>query len=61
MDPYRYLQQVSELFDTLDDKQQINTVLDELEYIYELLDPELQSLASDMIERLTRKLQTLED
>ena len=38
--PYRYLEQVSELFDTLNTREQINQVIDELEFLFDLIDPE---------------------
>ena len=57
LDPYAYMQQVAGALDRLDDRAQINTVLDELEYLYEVLDPELQPLADDLLERLRRRLE----
>ena len=56
VDPYAYMQQVAGVVDTLTDRDRINTILDELEYLYEVLDPELQPLADDLIERLRRRL-----
>jgi len=57
VDPYAYMQQVAGVVDTLTDRDRINTILDELEYLYEVLDPELQPLADDLIERLRRRLE----
>jgi len=57
VDPYAYMQQVAGVVDTLSDRDRINTILDELEYLYEVLDPELQPLADDLIERLRRRLE----
>jgi hypothetical protein len=57
VDPYAYLQQVAGALDSLNDRERINTILDELEYLYEVLDPELQPLADDLIERLRRRLE----
>jgi hypothetical protein len=51
------MQQVAGVIDRLDDRAQINTILDELEYLYEVLDPELQPLADGLIERLRRRLE----
>jgi hypothetical protein len=51
------MQQVAGVVDTLNDRDRINTILDELEYLYEVLDPELQPLADDLIERLRRRLE----
>ena len=39
LDPYAYMQQVAGVLDGLDDRARINTILDELEYLYEVLDP----------------------
>ncbi len=57
--PYKYLEQVSELFDSLNTREEINQVLDELEFLFDLIDPEFQDQVSDLISRLTRRLQEL--
>jgi len=57
--PYKYLEQVSELFDTLNTREEINQVLDELEFLFDLIDPEFQNQVSDLISRLTKRLQEL--
>jgi ribosome assembly protein YihI (activator of Der GTPase) len=57
VDPYAYMQQVAGVLDRLDDRAQINTILDELEYLYEVLDPELQPLADGLMDRLRRRLE----
>jgi hypothetical protein len=58
--PYKYLEQVSELFDTLNTREEINQVLDELEFLFDLIDPEFQDQVSDLIGRLTKRLQELD-
>jgi len=58
--PYKYLELVSELFDTLNSCEEINQVIDELEYLYDLIDPEFQDQVSDLINRLTQRLQELD-
>ncbi|NNF95744.1 MAG: hypothetical protein HKM94_02305 [Halobacteria archaeon] len=58
--PYKYLEQVSELFDTLNTREEINQVLDELEFLFDLIEPEFQDQVSDLISRLTRRLQELD-
>lgn len=58
--PYKYLQQVSELFDTLTTREEINQVLDELEFMFDLIDPEFQDQVSELINRLTQRLQELD-
>ena len=56
IDPYAYLQQVAGALDRLRQRQEIEVVLDELEYLYEVLDPELQHLADDLIGQLRQRL-----
>lgn len=58
--PYKYLEQVSELFDTLNTREEINQVIDELEFIFDLIDPEFQDQVSELINRLTQRLQQLD-
>jgi hypothetical protein len=58
--PYKYLEQVSELFDSLNTREEINQVIDELEFLFDLIDPEFQDQVSDLISRLTRRLQELD-
>jgi hypothetical protein len=57
--PYKYLEQVSELFDTLNTPEEINRVLDELEYLFDLIEPDFQDQVSDLIARLTKRLQEI--
>jgi hypothetical protein len=59
MEPYRYLEQVSRELDRIRTRQQAETILDELEFLYDALDPEFQDLCADLIERLTRRLREL--
>lgn len=56
MEPYAYLQQVAARLDGLHSRDDINAVLDELEFLYEALDPELQDLATNLIATLTKRL-----
>jgi len=55
-DPYSYLAEVSRTLDTLTQREQIETVLDEVEYLFEVIPPELQDLAEPVIEVLRKKL-----
>ena len=55
-DPYSYLAEVSRTIDTLAQRDQIETVLDEVEYLFEVMPPELQDLAEPVIEVLRKKL-----
>ena len=56
VDPYAYMQQVSARLDTLATREQVERVLDEVEYLYEVMDPELHHIADDLIERLRERL-----
>jgi hypothetical protein len=56
IDPYGYLVEVSRTMDTLTQRDQIETVLDEVEYLFEVIPPELQDLAEPIIEALRQKL-----
>jgi hypothetical protein len=57
VDPYAYMQQVAGVLDRLDDRARLDTILDELEYLYEVLDPELQPLADSLMEKVRRRLE----
>ncbi|MGD8592258.1 MAG: hypothetical protein PVF82_05460 [Gammaproteobacteria bacterium] len=61
IDPYQYLQQVSENLDVIATREKINTVLDELEFVFELLELEFLDLASDLIAKLNAKLKQPDD
>lgn len=56
VDPYSYLAEVSRVMDTLTQRDQIETVLDEVEYLFEVIPPELQDLAEPIILALRKKL-----
>ncbi len=56
VDPYRYLADVSRTMDSLTQRDKIETVLDEVEYLFEVIPPELQDQAEQIIEALRRKL-----
>jgi len=56
IDPYAYLTQVSIEMDSLTQRDQIETVLDEVEYLFEVIPPELQDLAEPIIETLRKRL-----
>lgn len=57
IDPLAYLQQVAARLDELHERDEINTVLDEVEYLMEVLDPEFQEPAYDLVARLRTKLE----
>jgi hypothetical protein len=56
IDPYAYLNEVSVNMDKLTQHDQIETVLDEVEYLFEVIPPELQDLAEPIIEALRKRL-----
>lgn len=56
IDPIAYLNQVSTRMDTLTKRHEIETVLDEVEYLFEVIPPELQDLAEPIIEALRKRL-----
>jgi hypothetical protein len=59
VDPVAYMQLVAGLLDSLQDRRAIENALDEMEYLFEIIDPALQDNASDLIARLRAKLEQL--
>ena len=55
-DPYSHLAEVARTLDTLTQRDEIETVLDEVEYLFEVIPPELQHLAEPVIQALREKL-----
>ena len=56
IDPYAYRQQVAVKMDELTGRDEIETVLDELEYLFEVIPPEMQDNAEKLIGMLRDKL-----
>lgn len=56
IDPYAYMQHVSQTLHQLHAPKEIERVLDNLEYLFEVIDPELQEPAEDLISLLRAKL-----
>jgi len=56
IDPYAYMQQVAVKMDELTERDEIETVLDELEYLFEVIPPEMQDNAEKLIGLLRDKL-----
>ncbi len=56
INPYAYMQQISVQMDNLKTRDEIATVLDELEYLFEVIPPEMQDNAETLISMLTEKL-----
>jgi hypothetical protein len=59
VDPYGYMQQVASRLEQIDSRQELERVLDDVEYLFEVLDPELQDAAYQLIERIQAKLTAL--
>ena len=59
VDPFGYMQQVAGSLDQLNSRRELETVLDEVEYLFEVLDPELQDFGYQLIERIQDKLSKL--
>jgi hypothetical protein len=57
IDPYSYMRQVAQQMDQLQSYEQIEKVLDEMEYLFEVIPPEMQDPAEELIRQLRRKLQ----
>lgn len=56
VDPQAYLQQVALQLESLRDRAQIETVLDEVEYLYEVIPPDFQDMADLLIAQLRERL-----
>jgi hypothetical protein len=56
VDPYAYMQQVSMKLDEINSRSEIETVLDELEYLFEVIPPDMQDNAEKLIAILREKL-----
>ena len=56
IDPYAYLHQVSQQLDDLNDRDAIERVLDEVEYLFEVIPPDMQEPAEKIIAILRQKL-----
>jgi len=59
MQPLRVLQQIAGKLDHLDSTEAVHRAMDEVEFVFELLPPELQDQADDLMERLRRRLKAL--
>ena len=56
INPYSTLLEVSRVMDTLTQRDEIEAALDQVEYLFEVIPPELQDLAEPIIETLRKKL-----
>jgi len=60
IDPYAYLNQVAMKLDGLTRRDQVETVLDEVEYLFEVIPPEMQDQAEVLIDALRKRLDEFE-
>jgi hypothetical protein len=58
-DRYIHLAEAARTIDTLTQRDEIETVLDEVEYLFEVIPPELQEPAETLIGLLREKLNAL--
>ena len=56
IDPYAYMQQVAMKMNDLKSRSEIETALDELEYLFEVIPPDMQDGAEQLISQLREKL-----
>ena len=56
IDPYAYMQQVAVKMDELTAREESETLLDELEYLFEVIPPDMQDNAEKLIGLLRDKL-----
>ena len=59
MQPNAYLSMASEMLNARLSREEPVEVLDELEYLYEAVDPEFQELASHLMEQYSNRLNEL--
>jgi len=60
INPYAYMELVAGQLAFMDNKADVETALEELEYLYEIMDPELQDLASDLMSKLRDTLKSFD-
>lgn len=59
VDPYAYLRQAAQAMEAHQTEEQVERVLDELEYLYEVISPEFQDQADRVIECYRERLRQL--
>lgn len=57
--PYAHLQKISTQLDTYDTREKIDRVLDELDFIHELFEPEMQPAVSQVRNLLMERYRAL--
>lgn len=58
VDPYSYMHQVSMRLREMTDRDEIEEALDQLEYLFEIIPPEMQDNAEQLISLLREKLRS---
>ncbi|WP_126445194.1 hypothetical protein [Sulfuricystis multivorans] len=56
VDPDRYLRQIAERMSATLEREEMEVLLDELEYLYDVIDPVLQDSAETLMKQLRQKL-----
>lgn len=56
VDPDRYLRQIAERINSPLEREEMEVLLDELEYLYDVIDPVLQDSAETLMKQLRQKL-----
>jgi hypothetical protein len=59
IDPYATLQRAAARITESRDLTELDRLLDDIEYLYEALDPELQGLAEQVMDRLRERIAEL--
>lgn len=57
VDPYGYLQRISRGLNSQTDRRCLERILDELEYLFDVMDPEVQNTAEQLMTAVREKLQ----
>ena len=60
IDPYAYMNQVAAKLDSLTRRDQVEKALDDVEYLFEVIPPEMQDQAETLIDALRRRLSKFE-
>ena len=60
MQPLVVLQQIAGRLEQLEGPEDVHRAMDEVEFVFELLSPEMQDLAEQLLQRLQQRLRELE-
>jgi len=60
VDPYSYMHQVSMRLAEMTDRDEIEEALDKMEYLFEVIPPEMQDNAEQLISLLRERLKSAE-